>query len=512
MVHVINQPVTIWSSSILADPGPEAIVDPVSLPTGPGVTVRALDTWSALRRYLLIGGIDRVLADPLPVTIADADPVRAAIAEDSLRVVAEVLAATAGGPSRPEPLLLALALAASADDDLTRRAALTALPRVARSSRDLFLFATFVQSLRGWGRGLRRAIGSWYNDRSASDLVEDVLSTPGFAGWRHADLLRLGHPKAPTMTHDAIYRWVVTGVSPPAMPADPAVPDAAPLLARLAAATALSDTRDGSVAAALIATHRLPLATVPESIRREPSVWEALVPHLRPTELLTALPTLAAIGCLVPGNPVHELVRDRLAHSNANAPGRFTPLAVVAARRAYEVSHSGPDRWEVRDDVLTSLGRAFDLACCHVETGESLITLRIPAAPPAHSIANGRLSAVDVAATLAIILSCSTSNARVEVVGATTLPLRFAPGASLDDVVAAISGLAARAGSRADGSAGVVIAATVAGGGQRVVRFGDLGDGTGSWDWPDPGIDSVTIQGCDTNLIGTVFGLLQTFV
>ncbi len=512
MVHVINQPVTIWSSSILADPGSEAILDSLSLPADPGVTVHPLDTWSALRRYLLIGGIDRVLADPLPITIADSEPVRTALAEDSLRVVAEVLAATAGGPSRPEPLLLALALAASADDDLTRRAALTALPRVARSSRDLFLFATFVQSLRGWGRGLRRAVGSWYNDRSPEDLVEDVLSTPGFAGWRHADLLRLGHPKAPTMTHDAIYRWVVTGVSPPAILADPTVPDAAPLLARLAAATALSDTRDGSVAAELIATHRLPLATVPESLRRESSVWEALLPHLRPTELLSALPTLAAIGCLVPSNPVHELVRDRLTHSNANAPRRFTPLAVVAARHAYEVGHSTMGRWDVDQRIMEALGRAFDFACLRIETGDQPITLRIPAGTCQQATTGGTFSALDLAATIAIVLSPAGSFARIEVVGEVTLTLRLLPGAGIDEAVAAISRLAARAGSSSVGQEEVTISVTRPDGGVRAALFGGPFVANRRHSDPNPSMEAITIQGMDSNLVGTIFGLLQTFV
>ncbi len=509
MAPTLNPPATIPPRLAETDRDARVLRTPVVVQPVRPVASPAPDTWSALRRYLLIGGVDRVLTDPLPVTVADADPVRAALAEDSLRVVAEILAATAANPSRPEPLLLALALAAAADDDLTRRAALVALPRVARTSRDLFLFATFVQSLRGWGRGLRRAIGAWYNDRSPAALVEDILATPGFAGWRHADLLRLGHPKAPTITHDAIYRWVVTGVSPPALLTDPAVPDSAALLARLAAATAVSEMRDGVLAAALIATHRLPLAAVPASLRREPCVWQALLPHLRSAEVLTSLPELAATDSLVPGNPVHETVTDRLVRSVAGPAGGVTPLAVVAARRAYESGHSGTDRWDVRDDIMTALDRAFDLACRRVETCDLPVTMRIPAGLPGCTARNGIVSALDVAATLAIILSRSESDARIAVVGDATLPLRLAPGASLVDTVAAIGRLAARAGSRPGETTGVEIDATLLAGARRVVRFGDPGDGPGFGDRPDPAIDVVTVHGCDRNLIGTVLGLLR---
>ena len=512
MAQTLNPTATIWSrlANTSIDPGtpwPNG-----TIPAGLVVASPALDTWSALRRYLLIGGIDRAISEPLPVTVADADPVRAALAEDSLRVVAEILAATATSPSRPEPMLLALALAAAADDDLTRRAALIAMPRVARTSGELFLFATYVQSLRGWGRGLRRAIGAWYNDRSPATLVEDILATPGLAGWRHADLLRLGHPKAPTMTHDAIYRWVVTGVSPPSLPSDPAVPDSAGLLARLAAATAVAEIRDADLAAALIATHCLPLATVPEPLRREPCVWQALLPQLRSDELLASLPELAVTGCLLPGNPVLGLVCDRLVRFGTLPSCRMTPIAVVAARRAYEACHAGADRWAVRDDVLAALDWAFDLACRSVETGDMPITMRIPADIAEQSVPTGNLSAIDVAAAMAIILSRSDADARVEVVGAASLPLRLIPGASLDDTVAAIGRLAARTGSREDGSAAVAVAATLPEGGQRVVGFGGRDDGDGSGMRSGSEQDVITIPGCDTNAIGTILGLLRSSV
>ena len=41
-----------------------------------------------------------------------------------------------------------------------RELALAALPKVARTGTHLFLFAAYVEQFRGWGRGLRRAVGS----------------------------------------------------------------------------------------------------------------------------------------------------------------------------------------------------------------------------------------------------------------------------------------------------------------------------------------------------------------
>ena len=65
----------------------------------------------------------------------------------------------------------ALAVAASLGDEETRKAALDALPQVARTGTHLFQFASFVEGFRGWGRSLRRAVGGWYADRSPEALA-----------------------------------------------------------------------------------------------------------------------------------------------------------------------------------------------------------------------------------------------------------------------------------------------------------------------------------------------------
>ena len=504
MAHVLNPPVTVWATD------PDLLAVPPPIPNGCTGPADGLDTWRALRRYLLVGGVDRALAQPLPVTVGDAHPVRTALAEDSLRVVAEILAATAARPSRPEPLLLALALAAAADDDLTRRAALTALPRVARTAGDLFLFATFVQSLRGWGRGLRRAVGAWYNDRTPADLIEDVLTTPAHAGWRHADLLRLGHPKAPTLTHDAIYRWLVTGAGPRVAGTDPAEPRSAQLLARLAAASAIADLRDETVAAALIATHRLPLASVPEHLLREPPVWAALLPHLPLAAVLAALPDIAALGCLVPGAPQHDLVRKRLTDQGAVVRAGVEPLAVIAALRAYEVGHSAANRWAVDSGILSALGRVFDLSCQRVETDGHQLRLRIPADIAQRPDRTGELSPLDVAATLAVVLSRHDSDARIEVRGAATLPLRLVFGAGVDDAVAAIGRLAARTGPGNGDSPAITLSARI-GDTERIVRFGSGEPGLGCGPIGDPDSETITMQGIDTSLIATILGFMRPF-
>ena len=102
-----------------------------------------------------------------------------------------------GRAPKNDPALYALALAAGVGDEPTRKAALEALPHVARTGTHLFQFAAFVEGFRGWGRSLRRAVGRWYAAQPAETLAYQAVKYRRREGMTHRDLLRLSHPAAP---------------------------------------------------------------------------------------------------------------------------------------------------------------------------------------------------------------------------------------------------------------------------------------------------------------------------
>lgn len=130
-----------------------------------------------LRRFLVMGtdggtfyvGEKELTKDNAAVVL---DFARARTA-DLVRIVVEI--STAGRAPKQNPALFALAAAASLGDEDGRRTALDALPLVARTGTHLFLFARYIEQFRGWGRGLRRAVGNWYLDKTVEDLAFQVV-------------------------------------------------------------------------------------------------------------------------------------------------------------------------------------------------------------------------------------------------------------------------------------------------------------------------------------------------
>lgn len=116
--------------------------------------------WARLDRFLILGSEGgSYYARQRDLTTQNIDNLKACIVEDGERMVARIVEISETGRApKNDPALFALAHAASYKESLaTRRKALDALPRVARTGTHLLHFAAFIDKLRGWGPAVRRA-------------------------------------------------------------------------------------------------------------------------------------------------------------------------------------------------------------------------------------------------------------------------------------------------------------------------------------------------------------------
>src|SRR5262245_40342466 len=150
----------------------------------------AVDDWTRLDRFLVLGSEGGTYyITERKLTRENAEAVARCIAQDGRRVVSRVVGISeAGRAPQNDPAVCALALCTMLGDTETKRAAFDAVPRVCRIGTHLFHFAQFVDGLRGWGRGLRDAVGGWYS-MQASKLALQAIKYQQRDGWAHRDLL-----------------------------------------------------------------------------------------------------------------------------------------------------------------------------------------------------------------------------------------------------------------------------------------------------------------------------------
>lgn len=170
-----------------------------------------LDDAARLRRFLTLGVDGGTYYAEARELAKDNAAVVGQMAESDPQALVDTIVdvSTRGVAPKQNPALFALAFAASVPE--SSQLALAALPRVARTGTHLLLFAAYIEQFRGWGRGLRRAVGSWYTAKDADAVAYQAVKYRQREGWSHRDLLRLAHPETTVPELKDTFEWIVRG-------------------------------------------------------------------------------------------------------------------------------------------------------------------------------------------------------------------------------------------------------------------------------------------------------------
>jgi 60 kDa SS-A/Ro ribonucleoprotein len=412
----------------------------------------AIDAWARLRRFLILGSEGgSYYAREWELTRENARAVEECVREDGLRAVAEIVAVSREGRApKNDPALYALALAAGLGDVDTRRAALAALPQVARTGTHLFRFAAFVEGFRGWGRSLRRAVGRWYAAQPVDALAYQAVKYRQREGMSHRDVLRLAHPAArvgagnPTLDvsdeHARLFEWIVRGGSADGLPR---------------VVEGFVRTQDASrqhEVAELVREYRLPREAIEPEHLTSQEVWEALLDGMPMTALIRNLATMTRVGVIAPGSDGTSKAVAQLGDADRIRRARVHPIAVLAALRTYASGHGvrGRGTWAPVREVVDALDAAFYTAFGNVEpTGKRLLlALDVSGSMGCGCVAGvPGLTPRDASAALALVTAATED--RYEVVGFYAgrggedglTPLAISPRQRLDDAVKTVSDL-----------------------------------------------------------------------
>jgi len=285
--------------------------DPCQVQNSAGGYTFTVAPLERLRRFLVLG-IDggTYYASERELTKANAEVVLAWARDRSGELVDEVVSiSTSGRAPRNYAALFALAAAAALGDAEGRKAALAALPEVARTGTHLFIFAGYVEQFRGWGRGLRRAVADWYLSKPVDAVAYQAVKYRQREGWSHRDLLRLAHPATDEADRKQLFDWIC-GRS-----------DTGPALVE-GFRQAQSATTVPEWVAILDRYPSLSWEMLPDAALGEADVWSKLIDNGVPqTALMRQLPRLTRLGLLAPMSGTLDVVirqltdRDRLGNA-----------------------------------------------------------------------------------------------------------------------------------------------------------------------------------------------------
>ncbi len=379
-----------------------------------GGAVFKVDIWTQLDRFLILGtegGTYYVQEKPL--TLDNAKAVQECIKKDGPRVVGRVVEISHAGRARKnDAALFVLAMAAASDDKLTRTAALTALPQVARIGTHLFHFAQFVKNFRGYGRGLRSGISAWYLNQPVDRLALQAVKYQQRDGWSHRDLLRLAHPKTSEEERNRIFKFMVSKDNKLEVDTGNAFIAAYQEIQRL-------DHSNVKRAVELIRDVNLPREAIPTELLNEPKVWEALLDQMPLTAMIRNLGKMSSLGILNPLSNGAKKVVGALSSTESLQRARIHPMAVIDALKVYArgAGVKGSLVWTPTPQIVDALDDAFYACFDFVEpTGKNLL-LGVDCSGSMSSEISGSsvLSCRDAAAVMALVTAKTETN--YEIVG-----------------------------------------------------------------------------------------------
>jgi len=439
-----------------ATPQHEKILGSNQVPNSAGGFAWKVGDWQRLDRFLVLGTEGGTFyIGERQLTLENAQALLRVIEADGSRVVRRIVEISdAGRAPKNDPALFALALVSAKGDPATRKAALEALPKVARTGTHLFHWLQYVKAFRGWGRGARSAVAAWYTAKPATQVLHQVLKYPSRDGWAHRDALRLAHPKAPSVAHDLVFRYATKGWEG-VLTLD-GVGDM-DVIQTIEAVHALKFQAPG-LAAQSIVRHGLTREMVPTELLTHGVVWEALLERMPLTALVRNLGVMTKVGVLAPMSASAANVVARLGDRKAIKAARVHPIALLAALKTYAQGHGmkGKNSWRPVPQVVDALDRAFYLAFENVPSTGRRVMLALDVSGSMSTRVSGMefLDCREASAAMALVTAASEPFHMFTAFTGGSYPSRWSPNIGsglstlaisprqrMDDVVKAISGL-----------------------------------------------------------------------
>lgn len=390
-----------------------------------------VDPVEQVRRFLVLGtDSGTYYATPQSLTRDNAEAV-VSLAETNPRVLVDTIVdvSTRGAAPKVNPALFALAIAASTGGAEDRGYALAQLPAVARTGTHLFLFARYVEQFRGWGRGLRRAVGDWYLTKDPAQVAFQAAKYRQREGWSHRDLLRLAHPVTTDPEMRAVFDWITHATTG----------DDTPNLIR----GFLAAHEPGADVPALVRAHHLTWEMLPDTALADPAVWDALLDAgMGQTALMRQLPRLTRAGILPQMGGRTGEVCDMLTDTDRLKRGRVHPLNVLIAQRTYAAGHGRGSEWCPTRKVVDALDTAFYNAFGAVAPAgkRTMIGLDVSGSMGGETSIPG-LSCREASAALSLVQLATEPDVSVYGFTSGISPLSLSPRQRLDDAIRAVSRL-----------------------------------------------------------------------
>ncbi len=359
-----------------------------------GGFVFQIDSWERFERFLILGSEGNTYyQNERDISVENAKNVVSCIQKDGREAIRRILDVSEKGRApKNDPAIFALALACTFGDEATKKLAYSNISDVCRIGTHLFTFCQNIQNLRGWSRGLRKGVSSYF---TKPNIDYDVIKYRQRNGWTHKDVVRLCHPNLKDEKSQDLLRWLIGKEC-----------NKSPMISGYEAMAAAKTEKE--VLAVLENNPKLPWETIPTEHLKSQAVWERLLLTLPMHATLRNLGKMTSIGMFKSPltDDTKEVVK-RLTNAEAIKRSKLHPLAILTAYATYANGQGlkGSLTWTPNTAITHALNEAFHIAFGNVEPTNKnwMLALDVSGSMGQGSVAGSPLKPYEATAAMAMV-------------------------------------------------------------------------------------------------------------
>lgn len=288
--------------------------------------------------------------------------------------------------------IFTLALVASYGDQEAKNKVYSLIPKL-KTATQLFMFVANVNDMRGWSRGLRKAVANWYTTRTDENLSYQLVKYRNREGFTHRDVLRLCHAKPISETQTEMFKWVVGKEFNSKL-----LPEI--ITAHIYAMT----TNDLKLLAITIKEYELTHEMIDNSKLNDPIVLDALLDNMPDTALLRNLNRFASANMTNSNtSKTTKVINEKLAKVKG-----VHPINVLNTLNTYSNGQGfkGSKTWTPNSSIVSSLDDLLTNSFKDVPVTKKdiLVAVDISGSMSAAPIANMSMNAAQAATAMALTL------------------------------------------------------------------------------------------------------------
>lgn len=208
---------------------------------------------------------------------------------------------------------------------------------------EFFLFLHYImkcQDSKGFGRGLKSAIASWYNSKTCIQFANLIGVNRRLFKWSHIDLIKMSHYKTDDIDRarmiDSLFKRGVKTLEDPQSQLDATNTIVYEGFRRLNFIYQLKIAENPKEASDLLKKHKFSWNFLPSHLIYNAIVWDGILPNINYRDLLYFIQKLADTNLLNSNEEISKKISHTLGNLTLVTEAKLYPVEIYMVLKLYQ--------------------------------------------------------------------------------------------------------------------------------------------------------------------------------